>query len=198
MHLYNAYIFLPGESHGQRSLVGCCLLDHTELDTGHDWSDLAAAAIKKVSLNFPGGPVVKDPPANAGNMNSILGPGWSHKWWRVAIKPMHHNHWAHTTEPVLHNKGSHSEKPAHSHKAQLSLALATTRESLRATVKTQCSQTNTVYQHIYMEFRKMVMTTLYARQQKRHRSKEQTFGLCGRGWGWDDLGEWHWNMYTIM
>ena len=27
-----------------------------------------------------------------------------------------------------------------------------------------------------MEFRKMVMTTLYARQQKRHRGKEQTFG----------------------
>ena len=33
---------------------------------------------------------------------------------------------------------------------------------------------------IYMEFRKMVMMTLNARQQKRHRCKEQTFGLCGR------------------
>ena len=33
--------------------------------------------------------------------------------------------------------------------------------------------------------------TLYVRQQKRHRCKEQTFGLCGRGRGWDDLGEWH-------
>ena len=33
--------------------------------------------------------------------------------------------------------------------------------------------------HIY-EFRKMVTMTLYARQQKRHRCKEQTFGLCGR------------------
>ena len=30
-----------------------------------------------------------------------------------------------------------------------------------------------------MEFRKMGMTTLYMRQQKRHRYKEQTFGLCG-------------------
>ena len=30
---------------------------------------------------------------------------------------------------------------------------------------------------IYMEFRKMVMTTLYARQQKRHRCIEQSFGL---------------------
>ena len=35
-----------------------------------------------------------------------------------------------------------------------------------------------------MEFRKMVTITLYARQQKRHRCKEQSFGLCGRGMGW--------------
>ena len=34
-----------------------------------------------------------------------------------------------------------------------------------------------------MEFRKMVMTILYARQQKRHRCIEQSFGLCGRGKG---------------
>ena len=31
-----------------------------------------------------------------------------------------------------------------------------------------------------MEFRKMVMITLYAKQKKRHRCTEQTFGLCGR------------------
>ena len=35
----------------------------------------------------------------------------------------------------------------------------------------------------------MVMITLYARQQKRHRYIEQSFGVCGRGRGWDDLGE---------
>ena len=35
-----------------------------------------------------------------------------------------------------------------------------------------------------MEFRKMATTTLYARQEKRHRCIEQSFGLCGRGrWG---------------
>ena len=34
-----------------------------------------------------------------------------------------------------------------------------------------------------MEFRKMVTTTLYARQQKSHRCIEQSFGLCGRGGG---------------
>ena len=33
---------------------------------------------------------------------------------------------------------------------------------------------------IYMEFRKMVMITLYEKQKKRHRCTEQTFGLCGR------------------
>ena len=49
-----------------------------------------------------------------------------------------------------------------------------------------------------MEFRKMVTVTLYTRQQKRHWCIEQSFGLCGRGRGWDDLGERHWNMYNIM
>ena len=32
-----------------------------------------------------------------------------------------------------------------------------------------------------MEFRKMVTMTLYARQQKRQRCKEQTVGLCLSG-----------------
>ena len=36
---------------------------------------------------------------------------------------------------------------------------------------------------------KMAMTTLYARQEKRHRCVYRTFGLRGRGRGWDDLGE---------
>ena len=48
-----------------------------------------------------------------------------------------------------------------------------------------------------MEFRKMVMITLYARQKKRHRCIEQTFGFCGRRQGWDDLREEHRNMYII-
>ena len=47
-----------------------------------------------------------------------------------------------------------------------------------------------------MEFKKMVMITRYARQQKRPRCIEQSFGLCGRGW--EDLGEWHWNMWNVM
>ena len=44
----------------------------------------------------------------------------------------------------------------------------------------------------------MVTITLYMRQQKRHWCIAQSFGLCGRGRGWDDLGEWHWNTYNII
>ena len=51
--------------------------------------------------------------------------------------------------------------------------------------------------HIYMEFRKMVTITLYAKQKKRHRGTEQTFGLCGRRQGWDFSREQHRNMYII-
>ena len=43
--------------------------------------------------------------------------------------------------------------------------------------------------HIMKFRKKMVTTILYARQQKRHRCIEQTFGLCGRRRGWGDLRE---------
>ena len=51
--------------------------------------------------------------------------------------------------------------------------------------------------HIYMEFRKKVTITLYAKQKKRHRCTEQTFGLGGRRRGWDVLREQHRNMYIM-
>ena len=47
------------------------------------------------------------------------------------------------------------------------------------------------------KFRKMVTITLYAKQKKRHRCIEQTFGLCGRRRGWDVSREQHRNMYII-
>ena len=34
----------------------------------------------------------------------------------------------------------------------------------------------------------MITITLHARQQKRHKCIEQSFGLCVRRRGWDDLG----------
>ena len=42
-------LFLPGESQGWRSLVGCRLWGHT---VGHDWSDLAAAAATQLNTIF--------------------------------------------------------------------------------------------------------------------------------------------------
>ena len=48
-----------------------------------------------------------------------------------------------------------------------------------------------------MEFRKMLMITLYAEQKKRHRFIEQSFRLRGRRRGWDISREQHQNMYTI-
>ena len=46
-------VFLPGESQGRQSLVGCCLWG---CRVGHDWSDLAAAAANHTgcSEDFPG------------------------------------------------------------------------------------------------------------------------------------------------
>ena len=37
--------------------------------------------IRKVSWDFPGGAVVKKPPANAGDTGSSPGPGRSHMLW---------------------------------------------------------------------------------------------------------------------
>ena len=49
--------------------------------------------------DFPGDPVVKTPPAKAGDMGSIPDSVRSHML--QAPKPMCHNHWAHALEPVL-------------------------------------------------------------------------------------------------
>ena len=42
-----------------------------------------------------------------------------------------------------------------------------------------------------------LIITLYAKQKKRHRCTEETFGLCGRRQGWDVLREQHQNIYII-
>ena len=45
------------------------------------------------------------------------------------------------------------------------------------------------YSILSMEFKKMVTIALYAKQKKRHRCIEQTFGLCERRRVWDVLRE---------
>jgi len=42
-----------------------------------------------------------------------------------------------------------------------------------------------------MEFRKMVNNNPVYETAKETLCIEQFFGLCGRGRGWDDFGEWH-------
>ena len=37
-------------------------------------------------MDFPGGPAVKNPPANAGNMDSIPGRGGSHMPWSNEVR----------------------------------------------------------------------------------------------------------------
>ena len=68
-------------------------------------------------MGFPGGSVVKNPPANARDMGLILDPGdptccraakpMHHNYWACALEPGSHNHWSpHTLEPELRNKRS--------------------------------------------------------------------------------------------
>ena len=45
---------------------------------------------KNVILDFLGGAVIKNPPANAGDTGLILAPGRSHTW--RATKPVSHNY----------------------------------------------------------------------------------------------------------
>ena len=70
---------------------------------------------------FPGGAVVKNPPANAGDIwvQALVQEGPT---CRRATKPVRHNYWARMPqllkpahpEPMLHNKRSHcNEKPVH-------------------------------------------------------------------------------------
>ena len=63
-------------------------------------------------MDFPSGPVVKNPPASAGDTGSIPAPGSSH------VGPC-----ATTTEPVLPNKREEQEKNGESEVAQSCLTL---------------------------------------------------------------------------
>ena len=94
--------------------------------------------------DFPGGPMVKIPPVNAGDTDSVFGLGKFHR--RGATKSFCHNYWAHNAaatkpahlEPMLGNKRSHcNEKPCTTMAG--SPLLAATRESPCTATKTQHS-----------------------------------------------------------
>ena len=62
---------------------------------------------------------------------------------------------------------------------------------LEPIIQTEVSQKRKKHQHSVLMhiYGKIVTMTLYVRQQKRHRCKEQSFGFCGRRQGWGDLRE---------
>ena len=62
-------------------------------------------------VDFPGGSVIKNLLANAGDMHSISGPGRFHN--HGANKPMHHNYQPACTN---HNERSHHNEKSMCHK----------------------------------------------------------------------------------
>ena len=64
-------------------------------------NELPGLLTRSFVRNLPGGAVVKNLPANAGDMGSIPGPGRSTCY--RATKPLCHNYWACTLEPTSHS-----------------------------------------------------------------------------------------------
>ena len=64
-------VFLPGKSHRQRSLVGYRPWGCKESDT----TERLTLSLPQYKRGFPGGSVVKNLPANAGDTDSIPGSG---------------------------------------------------------------------------------------------------------------------------
>ena len=90
--------------------------------------------MKTRQSDFPGGPVVRNPPANAGDTDLIPGLGTKMPCASEQLSPH-----ATTTEPMLpHKRSHHNEKPEH-HNKEWS-PLVETRESPLAATDTQDSQ----------------------------------------------------------
>ena len=60
--------------------------------------------VKNIFQGFPGGAVVKNPPANAGDTS--LSPGLGRSHMPRSNKPMRHSYWACALEPTSHNHWS--------------------------------------------------------------------------------------------
>ena len=156
-------IFLPGEFHGQRSLVGYRPWGCKELDTT-EWLTLSLFIIQRspkwnktnkqtkknnkkqqqkpphhlltlrhTKWDFPGGPVVKSLPASAESMGSIPDLGRFHMLW---------SNQAHVSQllKLLHPTVCLCSKRSPCTATREQPPLATSRESLQAAVKTQHSQ----------------------------------------------------------
>ena len=87
---------------------------------------------------LPGGPVVQNPLANAGDTDWSLAQ--EYPTYSRATKPKNHNYWSPSVlQPVLCNKGSHhNEKPKHYNYS--SPCLSKLEKVRNAATKTQCGQ----------------------------------------------------------
>ena len=66
------------------------------------WRNISEVTLIRINdKGFPGGAVVENLPANAGNMGSSPGPGRSA--CHAATKPVCHNYGACALEPTSHN-----------------------------------------------------------------------------------------------
>ena len=140
-------------------------------------------------LHFPGGAVVKNPPANAGDTGSIPGLGRSHMPWSNSahepqlLKPT-------CLELVLLNKRSHgNEKPTYRNEEQP--PLATTRESPHAAMKTQQSQKffliKKIKNKIHLIKKIIIIISFLNLQYKQPLPPLDVFSLYNFYWGIVDL-----------
>ena len=63
-------------------------------------------------MDFPGGPVVKNPRASAGGMGSIPSPRRSHMLVGATEESMHHNYWDHALQLTKPAHPSLQEQPS--------------------------------------------------------------------------------------
>ena len=117
-------VFLPGRSQGQRSPVGYSPWGSKESDTT-EWVNTESykmeyhrVVIFKWTRSFPGGPVVKNSPANAGaRVRSLV---WEASTCHRGTKPVCPSYGACTPRAwVLQQEKPHSEKPNTSMKGSL-------------------------------------------------------------------------------
>ena len=84
-----AYQVLVGTFKAQLANLGSILSQSPFLQTGK--LSRARGCIAKKEWGFPGGPVVKNPPSNAGDTGSILGQGTKDPTCCGATEPSRHN-----------------------------------------------------------------------------------------------------------
>ena len=79
-----------------------------------------------------------------------------------------------------------------SHKKERNCAICRDVNDLETVIQRELSQKekDTYDNHLYVGSRKMVQMNLFAKQQERHRHREQKYGHQKGGGGWDELRDW--------